>query len=99
MIEGIPWPAVTAASGGWVLFGLCMYGFITGRWLVSRGETDTLCRQLLERAEKGEKNNDMLIGVTADMTAVGHLQKAALDAAIEDAVRRRAALTAGDGEP
>ena len=78
MIEGIPWPALTAASGGWALFGLMATGLITGRWLVSRREADTY----LQRAEKAEANVETLVATVADLTAVSKLQKATIDAAL-----------------
>lgn len=41
MIEGLPWPAQVGVAGlGWFLFCVTMYGFITGRWLISRREAD-----------------------------------------------------------
>ena len=77
MIDGIPWPQVTAASGGWLLLGTMLFGFITGRWLVSRREADTY----LARAEKAEANVEKLVATVADLTAVSKLQKATIDAA------------------
>lgn len=79
MIEGIPWPQFTAAAGGWFLLCLVLYGFVTGRWLVSRREADTY----LSRAEKAEANVEKLVGTVADLTAVSKLQKATIDAALK----------------
>jgi len=79
MFEGVPWPQVTAASGGWLLFGLTMYGLITGRWFVTRREADTY----IKRAEKAEAGRDTLIGTVAEMTGVGRLQKKFAEMAID----------------
>lgn len=77
MIDGIPWPQVTAASGGWLLLGIMLFGLISGRWMVSRREADTY----LARAEKAEANVEKLVATVADLTVVSKLQKATIDAA------------------
>jgi len=81
-LDGIPWPAVTAASGGWMLFGLCMFGLITGRWLVTRREADTY----IKRAETAEAERTTLIQTLAGMTGVGKLQKKISELAIQAAL-------------
>lgn len=79
MLEGVPWQSVTAAGGGWFLFGMVMMGQITGRWSVSRREADTY----IARAEKAEANVDTLIRTVAEMTGVGKLQKKFAELAID----------------
>lgn len=78
MFEGVPWPQVTAASGGWLLFGYTMWCLITGR-LVTKREADVY----IERAEKAEVGRDKLIGTVAEMTGVGKLQKRFAEMAID----------------
>ena len=31
MFESLPWPAITAATGGWALAGLAVWSIITGK--------------------------------------------------------------------
>lgn len=33
-MEGLSWPAITAASGGWVLFGSTVIGFLRGSFVL-----------------------------------------------------------------
>lgn len=75
----LPWPAITAASGGWLLFSLSMYGLLTGKWLVSRREAD----QYILRAEKAEANVELALQSMAAQTGVGKLQRKVLEAAAE----------------
>ena len=80
MIEGLPWSAQIGVAGlGWALLGVMLWGFITGRWLVSRREADTY----VARAEKAESNVEQLVATVADLTAVSKLQKATIDAALK----------------
>lgn len=81
-LEGVPWPAFTAATGGWMLFGLCMFGLITGRWLVTRREADSY----IKRAETAEAERTTLIHTLAGMTGVGKLQKKISELAIQAAL-------------
>lgn len=85
-LDDVPWPAITAASGGWMLFGLCMFGLITGRWLVTRREADSY----IKRAETAEAERTTLIHTLAGMTGVGKLQKKISELAIQER------LAAGD---
>lgn len=78
MIEGVPWPAVTAASGGWLLAFILLFGLITGRWIVSRREADTY----LEARDKAERNVEKLLATNAELTAMSQLQKATIEAAL-----------------
>lgn len=60
MFEGLPWPAITAASGGWILLAACVYGLISGRWVVSRREaniSEHRANKAETRAEKAEALN------------------------------------------
>lgn len=70
-MDQIPWPAVTASGGGWLLLGLAIYGLLSGRWFVSRREADIY----IERAVKAENGRDDLIKTVAGMTGVGKLQQ------------------------
>lgn len=90
-MEGLPWPTITAASGGWALLGILLFGLISGRWIVSRREADSY----LSRAEKAEANVETLVATVADLTAVSKLQKAVIDANLETAHQVRTAA----GEP
>ena len=60
-LEGLPWSAITAAGGGWALFGLTMFGLITGRWIVTRREADRVEKLLEKRAESAEKARDTAV--------------------------------------
>lgn len=59
-MEALPWPAITASSGGWLLFGMCMYGFITGRWFVSRREADAKEDEVMRRREENDHLREQL---------------------------------------
>lgn len=72
----LPWPTITAASGGWVLLGIAVAMLLTGRGIVSAREA----RSYLARAEKAEADNAVLIRTVAELTAVGRLQKALVTA-------------------
>lgn len=74
----LPWPTITAASGGWLLTAAFVWSLISGR-LVTRREADTYIR----RAETAEANVTKLIATTAEMTAVGKLQKRFAEAATD----------------
>lgn len=71
-MDGLPWPAITAASGGWILLGIAVTMLLTGKGIVSSREA----RSYLTRAEKAEADNVVLVRAVADLTAVGRLQKA-----------------------
>lgn len=75
----LPWPAITAASGGWVLLGLSVLGLMSGKWFVSRREADIY----LDRAETAEKNVNDLIKALIGTTAVGKMQQRLVQAATE----------------
>lgn len=79
----LPWPTITAASGGWVLFGLAMYGLLSGR-LVTRREADVY----LEALKKAEDHVDILLTAVAETTTIGKLQKAVIDAGIRTAAKK-----------
>ncbi|NUR07702.1 MAG: hypothetical protein HOQ45_11925 [Nocardioidaceae bacterium] len=93
MIEGLPWPAQLGVAGlGWAITGYFIWSLFTGR-VVTRREADVY----LTRAEKAETNLSTLISTNAEMTAVGHLQKAVIDAAIKTRNNNEpGALEAGD---
>lgn len=92
-LEGLPWPIITAASGGWVLLGVALYGFITGKWWISTREANTY----LQRAEKAEQNVENLVSTVAELTAVSKLQKATIEAALA-AKRMQDAMQAEAGD-
>lgn len=71
-MDGLPWPTITAASGGWVLLGIAVVMLLTGKGIVSSREAASY----LKRAETAEANNADLIKTLAELTAVGRLQKA-----------------------
>lgn len=83
-MENLPWPTITAASGGWVGFFLVSITvvrlIITGKLITSR-EADAL----VARAEKAESGRDILIKAIAETTGVGKLQKKFAEQAIADA--------------
>ncbi|GAW55523.1 MULTISPECIES: hypothetical protein [unclassified Nocardioides] len=83
----MPWQTITAAAGGWTLFGFAMLGLLTGR-LVTKREADVY----LARAEKAEAHVDVLLTAVAETTTIGKLQKAVIDAGI------RASTTISDGD-
>lgn len=74
----LPWPTITAASGGWLLTAAFVWALISGR-IVTRREADEYVR----RAEKAEGNVEKLIATMAETTGVGKLQRKVLDAAAE----------------
>ena len=75
-MDGLPWPTITAAAGGWTLFGLAALMLLTGKGIVSSREAQSY----LTRAEKAEENNATLTKTLAELTAVGRLQKALVTA-------------------
>lgn len=80
----LPWSSITVAGGGWTLFGMLSWAVIRALFkgdLVTRRESDGY----IVRAEKAEANVERLIGITAETTAVGKLQKKFAEAAIETA--------------
>lgn len=79
-MDGLPWPTITAATGGWVLAGVFVLALITGR-LVTRREADIY----LERAERAEGHVDTLLQAVAETTTIGKLQKAVIDAGMRRA--------------
>lgn len=94
MIDGMPWPAqLGVAGGGWALSFLLLLNFANGRWFVSRREADIH----IDRAQRQEALAEKLVASVADMTAVGHFQKAAIDAALERA-EAEAANHHGEGD-
>lgn len=81
-MEALPWPTITASSGGWLLLGVLLYGLITGRWIATRRELDAA----VTRAERAEANNEKLITTLAETTTTAKLQQAvmsAIDAAVQ----------------
>ncbi len=80
----LPWSSITVAGGGWTLFGAVSWAVLRSLFtgsLVTRREAEGY----IERAEKAEANVERLIGITAETTAVGKLQKKFAEAAIETA--------------
>lgn len=76
----LPWPTITAASGGWLLTGAFVWAMITGR-LVTRREAD----EYVKRAERAEDNMKTSIETLAGLTAVGKIQRRFAEQAIEQA--------------
>lgn len=83
-MDGLPWPTITAATGGWAGFFAVSYmvvkRIVDGRLITPR-EADAL----IERAEKAEEGRDILIKAIAETTGVGKLQKKFAEQAITDA--------------
>ena len=75
-MDGLPWPAITAATGGWALLGVAVVMLLTGKGIVSAREA----KSYLTRAEKAEENLATLTQTVAELTAVGRLQKALVTA-------------------
>lgn len=58
-IDSLPWPAITAAGGGWALLGLAVWAIITGR-LVPRSALDDVIHDRNEwRAESRIKDQQL----------------------------------------
>lgn len=70
---GLPWPSITAAAGGWTLFGLTMIGLITGRWIVTRREADRVERMLIRDAEDAKKARDEAVVQNREMLRLARL--------------------------
>lgn len=80
-MDGLPWPTITAAGGGWILFGIAAVQLLTGRGLMSSREG----MSYLARAEKAEANVEKLVTTLAETTTTAKLQQAvmhAIDAAV-----------------
>lgn len=80
MLEGIPWPAVTAASGGWLLTAAFVLAMIRGR-LVPRSALDDVIHDRNEwRAESRIKDQQIAEKDTqlGHMAEVGEVQKTVL---------------------
>lgn len=92
-MDGLPWPTITAASGGWVLIGIAVVMLLTGRGIVSSREAASY----LKRAETAEKNVAALTQTLAELTAVGKLQKALVVAKQQAAEVEDSIDTAGGG--
>lgn len=64
MFDGLPWPAITAAAGGWTLAGLVvvavLWALFNGR-LVTRREAD-LSEKRAEKAEARAEKAEALNG-------------------------------------
>ncbi len=61
MLENLPWPAITAASGGWALAGLAVLAIITGR-LVPRSTLEDVIHDRNEwRAESRIKDQQIAV--------------------------------------
>lgn len=59
MLENLPWPAITAAGGGWVLLGFAVLAIITGR-LVPRSTLEDVTHDRNEwRAESRIKDQQL----------------------------------------
>lgn len=48
-MDGLSWPAISAASGGWVLFGFMVLGFLRGSFVLKVHYDDAV-----KRAERFE---------------------------------------------
>lgn len=92
-MDGLPWPTITAASGGWVLLGIAVVMLLTGKGIVSSREAASY----LKRAETAEANNADLIKALAEMTVFGKLQKALVVAKQQAAEVEDSIDTAGGG--
>jgi hypothetical protein len=81
-VDGIPWPAVTASGGGWLLFGLLawavLWALFTGR-LVTNREAEVYIAAYRE-ADNQRKD---LIATVASLTAVGKIQQKFSEVAME----------------
>lgn len=91
-MEGLPWPTITAAAGGWTLLGGAVLMLLTGRGLMSAREG----KSYLSRAEKAEKNVEKLVTTLAETTTAAKLQQQVL-VAIDAAVKGKS--SPGDGSP
>lgn len=89
-MEGLPWPTITAAGGGWLLLGLAILGLLNGKWFVSRREYDSMEK----RAIKAEEQVDLLLPAVAEHNAVGRLSQATIEAAARVAATKT--LPAGE---
>jgi len=69
MIDNVSGLQITWATGGWLIAGLFLFGFVTGKWLVSRREADSY----LKRAETAEANQDKLLDAVEDFKKTGAL--------------------------
>ncbi len=89
MFFDTPWQSITAAAGGWTLFGLCMYGLMSRKWLITRGEADVYIRRA-EVAESAlarvnEQNADLVNSVRLNVAAVEGLRNVAIGVPSGDA--------------
>lgn len=71
MMESLPWPAITAASGGWALTAAYTWAVLTGR-LVPR---DSLT-EVVKRADRWEGVALRALGVAEKMTTQGEVTTA-----------------------
>lgn len=80
----LPWPTITAASGGWILVGYAILSLLSGKHIVSRREFDAMEARAI-RAETGwdeERNtNRRLVEVNAKAIATGDLTTSVVQAA------------------
>lgn len=77
-MEGLPWPTITAASGGWFLTVAFVWALITGR-LVTKREAEVY----ITAYKKADDDRRDLIATVAGMTAVGKIQQKFSEVAME----------------
>lgn len=82
MIEGLPWQALTAASGGWALLGIAVFGLIRGNLVPRRTHEDVIhdrdqwrAESRIKDAQIAEKDQQL-----RHLAEVGETQKAVLSA-------------------
>lgn len=86
-MDALPWPAITAASGGWVLFGatawLVLRKIIRGDLVPSR-EVDAKDRQIaFLQAANGEQAKQLNLVLSEAMPTTNAVLRALRDAAEE----------------
>lgn len=68
----IPWQALTAAGGGWALFGFGGFLLMTGR-LLPKSVVAAIVDAVTRRAEAAERERDALISQNAELMEMARL--------------------------
>ena len=80
--QGLPWPAFTAAFGGWILVGMCVLGIFRGS-LITRREAEGKDRELEAMREILATKDKTIADFTEATAASTAMIKAVLDVARE----------------